>query len=50
MILSKYLIIQLKCRYNDSPLWQLIIIDEKTQFTIGKSITGDMNVIQSINK
>ena len=35
---------------NNTPFYQLIVIDDKIQFTVEKSLVGDMNVIQSVNK
>lgn len=37
-------------RNTKSPFWQMVIIDDHIQFKFAKSITGDMNVIQSVNK
>ena len=40
----------MKISCNDSLFWQLVVIDDKVQFTVEKSLVGDMNVIQSVNK
>ena len=40
----------MKISCNNTPFWQLVVIDDKVQFTVDKSLVGDMNVIQSVNK
>ena len=29
---------------------QIVIVDDKTKYTVGRSITGDCNVIQTVSK